>query len=215
MEGDYNMVAQITLNNFEEIKDNVVFTLAPKDEKLAKEIPHKDYLDLMIKFYIKLNDTNYALINNEVIGQLNINEEDLMVTAMQNTPRMLGYKLKGIFSTIAELTGCENEIYDIAQLEDSLVPLQVLTNTIDTYGAGVILYPNLMENIAEKFQSDLYIIPSSVHETLIYKNTEQMDEDVLKEMITHVNDNEVPKEDILSYNLYFYSREKKEISIVQ
>lgn len=215
MKGDYNMVAQITLNNFEEIKNNVVFTLAPKDEKLAKEIPHKDYLDLMIKFYIKLNDTNYALINNEVIEHLNINEEDLMVTAMQNTPRMLGYKLKGIFSTIAEITGCENEIYDIAQLDDLLVPLQVLTNHIGTYGAGVILYPNLMENIAEKFQSDLYIIPCSVHEILIYKNCEQMDEDALKEMIIHVNDNEVPKEDILSYNLYFYSREKKEISIVQ
>lgn len=209
------MVAQITVNDFEEIKENVVFKLVSKDEKLIKEVPHKDYLDLAIVFYINLNNTHYALINNQVAEQLNINEEDLMNVAMENTPRILGYKLKGIFSTIAELTGCENEIYDIAQLEDSLVPLQVLTNTIDTYGAGTILYPNLMENIAEKFQSDLYIIPCSVHEMLIYKNNEQMDKDILKEMITHVNDNEVPKEDILSYNLYFYSREKNEISIVQ
>ena len=209
------MVAKLNVKDFNEIKESVVFKLVPKDKELMKEIPHKDYLDMTIVFYINLNNTHYALINNELIEQLKVNEEDLMSVAMQNTPRILGYKLKGIFSTIAELTGCEDEIYDIAQLEDSLVPLQVLTNTIDTYGAGVILYPNLMENIAEKFQSDLYIIPSSVHETLIYKNTEQMDEDTLKEMITHVNDNEVPKEDILSYNLYFYSREKKEISIVQ
>lgn len=215
MEGDYNMIAQVNINNFEEIKDNVVFKLVPKNEELAKKVPHKDYLDLMITFYFKVNDSYFALINNELIENINVNEEDLMIFAMQNTPRILGYKLKGIFSTIAELTGCENEIYDIAQLEDSLVPLQVLTNTIDTYGAGVILYPNLMENIAEKFQSDLYIIPCSIHETLIYKNTEQMSEEDLKEMITHVNDNEVPKEDILSYNLYFYSREKKEMSIVQ
>ena len=209
------MVAQITVNDFEEIKGNVVFKLVSKDEELIEKVPHKDFLDLTIVFYINVNNTHFALINNQVAEQLNINEEDLMNVAMENTPRILGYKLKGIFSTIAELTGCENEIYDIAQLEDSLVPLQVLTNTIDTYGAGTILYPNLMENIAEKFQSDLYIIPCSVHEMLIYKNNEQMDKDILKEMITHVNDNEVPKEDILSYNLYFYSREKNEISIVQ
>lgn len=208
-------MATLNVKNFNEIKENVVFKLVSKDEELIKEVPHKDYLDLAIVFYINLNNTHYALINNEVAEQLKVNEEDLMSVAMQNTPRILGYKLKGIFSTIAELTGFEDEIYDIAQLNDSTVPLQVLTNHIGTYGAGVILYPNLMENIAEKFQSDLYIIPSSVHETLIYKNTEQMDEDILKEMITQVNDNEVPKEDILSYNLYFYSREKKEISIVQ
>ena len=208
-------MATLNVKDFNEIKENVVFKLVSKDKELIKEVPHKDYLDLMIVFYINLNNTHYALINNEVAKQLKINEEDLMSVAMENTPRMLGYKLKGIFSTIAEITGCENEIYDIAQIDDLLVPLQVLTNHIGTYGAGVILYPNLMESIAEKFQSDLYIIPSSVHETLIYKNCEQMDEDVLKEMITHVNDNEVPKEDILSYSLYFYSREKKEISIVQ
>ena len=77
----------------------------------------------------------------------------------------------------------------------------------------------ICEGIIKKFsnfiESDLYIIPSSIHELLIIPTTtSEQDATHLKYMIREVNDTQVAEEEILSYNLYYYSRETDEIEIV-
>lgn len=48
--------------------------------------------------------------------------------------------------------------------EESETPLYVLTNKARLYGASCILYPNLLDSIADKLTCDFYLIPSSIHE---------------------------------------------------
>ena len=42
----------------------------------------------------------------------------------------------------------------------------IITNQQTMDGAGVIFYPEVMEQIGEGFQGDFFILPSSTHETL-------------------------------------------------
>lgn len=42
------------------------------------------------------------------------------------------------------------------------------------HGAGVIAYPNFMEDAAEKMGGDFFVLPSSIHEVLLVKDNGQM-----------------------------------------
>ena len=46
-------------------------------------------------------------------------------------------------------------------------PMYVLSNHTKLNGSACILYQDLLKNFAEHLRSDLYILPSSIHEVLI------------------------------------------------
>ena len=66
----------------------------------------------------------------------------------------------------------------------------------------------MLKAVAGKTKSDLYVIPCSVHEIILVKVLEDssFSVDALKDMIKHVNETELRPEDVLSDNLYYYSR---------
>ena len=60
-------------------------------------------------------------------------------------------------------------------------------------------------------ESDFFVIPSSIHELLLYphSNTEDLDsQSELTALIQEVNDTQLQDEDILSDHVYYYSRRK-------
>lgn len=61
----------------------------------------------------------------------------------------------------------------------------------------------------------MIILPSSIHEVLLVVYEEELCMEELKEMVRHVNQTEVAKEEILSDNVYIYSRKTDKISIVE
>ena len=99
------------------------------------------------------------------------------------------------------------------ELEDDGTPLFVLTNEKMYLGAVTMFYPDLMDLIADKLDSDLYIIPSSIHECLILPEQEDICGDDLKKLVRTVNDTEVADDEILSYNIYKYSRAGRSVTI--
>ena len=95
--------------------------------------------------------------------------------------------------------------------EESETPLYVLTNKARLYGASCILYPNLLDSIADKLTCDFYLIPSSIHEFLIIPvdNPEQIS--LFSQMVTEVNETQLSDDEVLSNHAYYYSREQKQI----
>ena len=92
----------------------------------------------------------------------------------------------------------------------------VLSNSIGCLGACAVLYQEELSKIADKLNSDFYIIPSSIHEMLIISANSSIsnDEEYLKYMICDTNKEAVSLDEILSDNLYFYNRSTKSITIV-
>ena len=90
--------------------------------------------------------------------------------------------------------------------EESETPLYVLTNKARLYGASCILYPNLLDSIADKLTCDFYLIPSSIHEFLILPVLPGTCIQDLNAMIHEVNSTQVEEEEILSDPLQNWTR---------
>ena len=91
--------------------------------------------------------------------------------------------------------------------------LYVLSNEEMYFGAVTIFYPGLLSVIADEFGSDLFILPSSVHECLILPCSQGIDPHALASIVRTVNETEVAEEDILSFSVYRYSRKDDRLSI--
>lgn len=78
----------------------------------------------------------------------------------------------------------------------------VASNKNNIYGASVILDKDFMQEVQEKLEKDLVIIPSSVHEVIILPKSDELSYEHLLSMIEQVNDNEMCPQDRLSYELF-------------
>lgn len=72
-------------------------------------------------------------------------------------------------------------------------------------------FPDLIKDFAEALGSSLYIIPSSIHELLLLPVTSTDEREEIKNMIQEINDTQVKREEILSYSLYLFDKEKGKI----
>ena len=95
---------------FNRVKDYIVYKVVNHDSNigLLTGVPHVNYLDLAIIFYrimpetVDLEEKEVVLIGNEELFLWDVTVEDLMNAAGANTSRILGVKIRGILSTIAE-----------------------------------------------------------------------------------------------------------------
>ena len=115
------------------------------------------------------------------------------------------------FKTMREtLFGMMGESFEIPIPEEADDTMFILTTKDKLYGAALLLSDAAMQMVAERLGSqDFYILPSSVHETIILNASSDSpmvkDEQALVEMITEVNDTQVDATDRLSYNLFAHS----------
>ena len=105
---------------------------------------------------------------------------------------------------------------DINDLEFNPIDddMLVLSNRQCNLGAHVMLYQDELLSFANKLNSDLYIIPSSIHELLVRPLSSGFSADMLKFTISSVNDECVSPNEFLSNNLYLFSKDTGEITIV-
>ena len=103
------------------------------------------------------------------------------------------------------------EIEDI-EPQDYSMPFFVLTNQQKSKGAVMAINPKTMDRNTAKL-GDVYVIPSSVDETLIVPKSAVDDVQQLVDMVRQVNANEVKPEDQLSNNIYEYDSETHTLKI--
>jgi hypothetical protein len=188
---------------------------AAKNQDLLADAPHVMVSDLAVIFYIVLSKDNGSTatitVRNNLMKLWNVTTEQLYEMAMDNTQRMFRGTVKSMASIMTEMLGnrmdeeCANEFYDMAVGEDE-VPMYIATNNIRIDGSVVILYDGLLREFASRVGSDFYILPSSVHETILVPVSEDIQLDYLRDMVREINRTEVAPEEVLSDNVYIYSR---------
>ena len=195
----------LKLENFEQVKD------------IIDEIPHKEYLDLLVTYFYFLHDKKSfdirTLTKNDV-EVLGLDEEDLYELALRNTMRILPPKFIRLDEIIGELI---NRYYSCDIDDDDIMssPLFYLGNKTGAYGSSVILYDNILERLSESFEEDYYLIPSSIHEYLIVTDSEANNNpDYLIDMVRSVNSECLSKDLILSNNVYHFCCESKKLSVL-
>lgn len=216
--------------DMERLKEGVVAILVNtvQNEDYLKEIPHREFLDLSIIYKsvvsIDKEGMGTAVITNEMASRMEMSEAQLYETAMENTPKLLPATIKPMEEIICEIIMGEAmavgqemsmdgtmEMLNEAKGDDEL-SMYVMTNREKINGAAENLFPENLDKLSAKFNSDIYIIPSSVHE-IIAVSAEGKDASELQEMVNEVNMNEVSLEERLSNEVYHYDRDKKELTI--
>ena len=90
--------------------------------------------------------------------------------------------------------------------ETGLPTLYVLSNQTGINGAICMLYDNVIKDFADTIGSDLIILPSSIHEVLILPDSHDQKYEMFRHMVRSVNAEDVPKEEVLSDEIYLYRR---------
>ena len=200
--------------DYEKVKSNIIFELVnyAENKELLEKVPHVKYLDLAIIFKCLIsksgNEMAKILIHKSHLAFWEIGQNTLYRLAMENTPRLLEYKLENIGEVLGNMI--EGELpYE----EEMFLPLYVLSNYQKTNGAGCILYKDLLKIIAEKYQTDFYILPSSIHEVLLLPVDESREREELSSMVQEINNTQLCKEEILSDHVYYFSRETGKITM--
>lgn len=106
---------------------------------------------------------------------------------------------------LASKHGYENLPYEEEFRNTNMI---VMTNSIGIYGASAILYPGLLEALAQELERDIYVIPSSVHEMILIPAENKCVYEDLSLMIHEINQRFVPPDEVLSDQVYVYIREE-------
>lgn len=222
--------------DFEQVRERLAFKLVNKEDnqELLKEIPWIPVLDLALVFYCILPEVfsinGTILINNSHCADWGVDAEALYAAAKENTPRMcppLLIDMKEMLRIwermrMGEEPGQSEELQERLWKPVNLSEadftkrkkeecMLILTNELRNLGAGVIFYNGVLKEISKKLESDLYILPSSIHECIILPAGEETGKRELEELVQRVNRTQVIKEERLSDHVYRYIREKDEI----
>lgn len=194
--------------NFPRVKERICYRLIHRERNrsLLEEIPHIPFLDLAVCFYYAYQDqilgSGSILISNAHMEMWQTSTAELMALAQENTPKLFAWECLSI-ARLLKVPYISREL-----------PMQMVSNHQRVHGAACILYPKVLEQLAERFQSNLYIIPSSIHEVLVLPQNCRVDPGFLKETIAEVNSTQVEPEEILSDNLYSFSLKEKHVEII-
>lgn len=176
---------------------------------LIAHLVTEPFLDLEIGYYVRIGrmgQSDYGIVKIErgILKVWGISEEALRMQAFSNMEKD-EYQTKDLLELLAgavELAGAD-------------LPLGILTNGDQYYGAAGILNKKLLMKYANQMDSNLYLIPSSVNEILIFPDNKGGETKGLNRMIEEINREQVDLELRLSDHAYYYDREIGEITIAK
>ncbi len=201
--------------NWESVKGKISLRLV-NYEKNKADMEGKAYikfLDLAILFYCDCKEwgCNGFYVNKKQILMWNQSIKDIFQTALENTCNKDNTLVTPIMNLFPE------ELVYAAQNEmDSMVKekgMMVLTNQSLSFGAVMLLNIPELKKLADQLDSDIYLLPSSVHEILAIRPDQNIGVSHLTKMVNEVNNEVVEPEDYLSVHLYYFDREKCEVTI--
>ena len=198
---------------FDTVKNHIIVRLVnyEKNKEQLQDCPHIPFMDLAITFrWVAHQDEQgvaSALISKKEQTKWSVSTEELLKIGMHNTISLFP-------SCIKNLQELLEEYYCEEFQTDSIMTLYVITNRNGINGATCILYPKLLQNFANQMESDLYILPSSVHEVIVVLAKEvDGGGQQLENLVREVNENVVSATEILSDHVYYYKRESNIINL--
>lgn len=205
---------------FSNISEKVFYQLINTDlnEELLKTVPHRNFLDLSVVYKQLISSdergTDSIMITNDIAESLELEEADLYQYAAANTQElfpMLIINLNDlIYRKLSELNAPDIHIESSSFNGNTMF---VLTNNTLSYGASAMLYKDSFFKLAEDLGTDLYVLPTSIHEVMIF-STEMGHEQKFLDMINEGNKEIAPK-DRLSNNIYYYDRGTDSFTLIK
>lgn len=203
-------VSEMTSLDF--VKDHLIVCVSPVGTN--NEYVTIPYLDLELYFRVVIeqgDNIGTYKITEKMLNEWGLTKEELldydnnvytcqsMSDVMKESMREEGYS--------------EEEVEMMFGSDYEEIGQHVVGNKLKMYGASVIYKKEILKSIADKCESNLFILPSSIHELLIIPT--DINEYVCKEdidsMVKNVNETEVKLEEVLADHAYIFHRDTMEI----
>lgn len=217
----FGTIAQ-DFQNFEFVKDKIVMVAvnSVRNANLLSQIPHQEREDLSLIYKVMLgNDENGVAsitIRNEHMAMWGVTVDDIHALAMENSKDRLPACVQSMNEIMRSMFAKDGMPDEMAELMfEELPPTQqmyVISNTSKVNGASAMFYEDVLSNLAEKLGTDLYILPSSVHECIAV-STNMGTPEALSEMVREVNGSEVSQEEQLSDHVYRFDAASKTLKL--
>ncbi len=219
MERGREYANSVDLNN---AREKVVFQLinTEQNKELLEGLPHREWQDLSVIYRLFIKE-DYAgistcMVTDSLAKKMGVTEEELFKLAAENTRRIFPPTVKSMKEVLWEMyekKGMPEELIDLmvddAPENDRMF---VISNTKNMNGAVSMLYENKLYELALRMESDLFILPSSVHETIAVPAREG-DAEKLAAMVSEINMAKVDLKDRLSNQVYLYDKDLRRLSL--
>lgn len=180
-----------------------------RNKEMLQHVPHKRVMDLAVVYQF---DKGSIMIENKHLEAWGVSEEQFISDAEENMKR----RLDPVIVPMEEITP---SIYIILHREfgNDLVGMYVMSNWEHSYGAVEMIYgTSTLKEFADKMESDLYVLPCSVHEVILIPL--EYDEEVVRgysQMVREINNLYVEPEEVLADHVYFFSREEGSVRLAE
>lgn len=194
------------LLDYDQMKDKLVLQVisAKENAEMLQTVPHQELDDLAVVCRFQLENTEQGsasiLVTDQVLQSLHISREQLMQDALAVAPENNPARLRNMSEVMAELTG---GMFDMPPS-----PMWVASVESGMNGAGVMAYPGFMDQAAEQFGGDFFVLPSSIHEVLFIPDDGTMNAEELSEMVASINETEVAPGDRLADVAFHYDADE-------
>ena len=156
------------------------------------------------------------LIRNEHMEAWGVTPEEIHERAMENTKEILPVTVQSMNEIMREMFSKDGMPDEMAELMFEEMPMNqqmyVISNQSKINGAAAMFYEDALSGLAEQMGTDLFILPSSVHE-VIAVSTDMGTPETLAEMVQEVNGGQVSADEQLSDHVYHYDAQAKSISL--
>lgn len=184
------------------------------NKEFLKDKPYQMYgfnLAVYARYVFKSEDgcPCSIVITNKVLELLGWTKGRLIGEALIQTEKVAS--IKGMFDTLCELMPNK----DIPAPPDFDEKMLVVSTKDRIHGAGLIASAETLDKVCNLFKcDDIVILPSSIHEFICMPDTAETDYEELRNMVEEINRTEVAPDEVLSNNVYGYTLNTREVSIL-
>lgn len=203
-------------------RDNIVFQVVNtvQNENMLRDMPHRDYQDLSIiyRWVVAVDERGIqsTVVRDNLAKQLGMTEADLFKCAVENTRRIFPPVVKSMNDVMKEMMMSDGMPPEIADMVIEEMPadrtMWIISNEKGINGAGSMLYEDVLHKLAMQLETDLYLLPSSVHECIAV-SVDMGDPYELAEMVNEINMSQVALEERLSNQVYHYDKDARRLTL--
>ena len=187
------------VTDFDKIKEKIVCKLINEEanQQFLQDKPYSKLEDLAVVYQILMDKTGEGTatitITDNLMDGYGITLEELHDQALQNMDTLQPHSFKGMNETVAEMIAV-----DIAREQN--------VGMDEAKEMAMQMMPDIPEKVG-----DFYMLPSSIHETLIIPKDAGMEFKELEQMVQEVNQTQVAPGERLSDHVYEYDAKEHEL----
>lgn len=196
---------------------------AEKNEEMLKNVVHDTFGDMAAIVRCKVAEEEDGIYSFKVkkdnLVLFKMTEGEVLERAYQNTATQK-FQVWNTTDIMREVLERQIEAGEVSEIQREVMeemlskesPLYVMSNPERMNGANVVMCQEALHKAYGDFGEPYYILPSSVHEVMLVKESENIDIGVMKDMVRAANESAVKPEELLSYEVFRYDGRKLSIA---